>query len=63
MKRIEDSAFFNCHNLKELVIPASVTHIGSDAFKDCTKLTIKAPAGSFAQRYCERNNIPFEELK
>ncbi len=33
--------------------------IGTDAFKDCHKLTIHAPAGSYAEQYAKENNIPY----
>ena len=60
---IEYCAFFNCGNLTEVVIPASVTSIDDDAFLDCKKLTVKAPAGSCAQEFCEKNGIKFAELE
>ena len=63
VESIEDGAFYNCGNLTEIVIPASVTHIDADAFEGCNKLTVKAPADSLAQKYCEAKGIRFEELK
>lgn len=32
-------AFFNCKDLKSIIIPDSVTTIGNGSFKDCNKLT------------------------
>ena len=44
----------------DVVIPESVTRIGSWAFiSGCTDLTIHAPAGSCAEQYAKENNIPF----
>lgn len=43
---IGDSAFANCDNLNEIVIPASVTAIGESAFAHCSKLrNITLPDG------------------
>ena len=39
LKTIKESAFKGCSNLKSIVIPASVTTIGMNAFWDCTNLT------------------------
>ncbi len=47
-KFIDGSAFKYCGNLREIVIPESVTSIGSDVFSDCYYLTI----------YCEVKNKP-----
>ena len=52
-------AFFLCEALEDLWIPASVTEIHSRAIVDCPKLTIHAPAGSYAETYAKENNIPF----
>lgn len=62
VERIETCAFCNNASLKELVIPAGVTYIAKDAFEECEDLAIKAPAGSYAQKYCEENGIKFIEL-
>ena len=63
VERIETCAFCNNASLKELVIPAGVTYIAKDAFEECEDLAIKAPAGSYAQKYCEENGIKFAELE
>lgn len=39
-------AFFNCTNLKEVYIPASVTSISNGAFYNCTNVHITVAAGS-----------------
>ena len=56
---IGSAAFCWRRSLTRVTIPASVTSIGNRAFDDCPKLTIYAPAGSFAEQYAKENNIPF----
>ena len=57
--RIGYAAFAYCGGLTNIIIPDSVTEIGQEAFADCHKLTIHAPAGSYAEQYAKENNIPF----
>ena len=52
-------AFWFCRNLKSITIPESVTNIGEKAFVLCEKITISAPAGSYAQTYAKDNQIKF----
>ena len=59
VRKIGDYVLFGCVYLTDIVIPASVTEIGTGAFRDCHKLTIHAPAGSYAEQYAKENNIPF----
>ena len=56
---ISREAFMNCSELASIYIPENVTSIGILAFDGCKKLTIHAPAGSYAEQYAEENNIPF----
>lgn len=37
--RVSDNAFYNNSTLTDVILPNSVTIIGSNAFKDCTKIT------------------------
>ena len=55
-------AFWFCRNLKTITIPESVTSIGEKAFIFCEKLTISAPADSYAQAYAKENDIPFQAI-
>ena len=57
--QIGENAFAGCVFMTDICLPASVVEIGVDAFKDCHKLTIHAPAGSYAEDYAQENNIPF----
>lgn len=36
---VADSAFQNCANIEKIVLPSTVTHIGTNAFSGCSKLT------------------------
>lgn len=51
--------FDRCCNLKDLHIPASVVRIDSYIGSMRLKLTIHAPAGSYAEQYAKEHNIPF----
>lgn len=46
---IADRAFDNCTNLKDLIIPDSVTSIGGSAFWECSKLTTVNYTGTVDQ--------------
>ena len=53
---------FACTGLKHVYIEGKYTRIEKDAFYiglDAEKLTIHAPAGSYAETYAKENNIPF----
>ena len=56
---IEPSAFQGCSSLRHIRVPAGVATIGIWAFRDCPNLTIHAPAGSAAEKYANKNGIPF----
>lgn len=56
---IEDNAFDGCCNLISVTILNKLTSIGEDAFIDCDHLkSIITPAGSYAEEYAKKNNIP-----
>ena len=51
-------AFEYCIGLETVMIPKSVEFIGYDVFRGCEKLTIHAPAGSYAEQFAKENGIP-----
>ena len=62
---IGNDAFSFCESLTSITIPDSVTSIGKDAFlafAACREVTIRGEAGSYAEKYAKKNNIPFEVL-
>lgn len=56
---IMDSAFRNCTSLTGVTIPDSVNSIGWSVFYGCDNVTVYGKAGSYAEQYCEENEIPF----
>ena len=42
----------------DIVIPAGVTEIGELAFEGGSNLTLRTPAGSYAEQYAKKHNIP-----
>ena len=56
---IGNGAFFDCDSLTSITIPNSVTTIGKNAFYGCTSLTIQCNSGSYAEKYCEENNLEY----
>ena len=71
--KLDDFAFYGCY-LTSVIIPTSVVEIGENAFSIGSydedsdelyyvpnpELTVYGEAGSYAQAYCQKNNISFE---
>ena len=57
--KIEEEAFWDCPSLESVRIPDSVTDIRILAFAGCENLAIQAPAGSLAEQYAKKRQIPF----
>ena len=67
VKQIPNEAFAGCEALERIVIPASVTKIAQKAFScgwigQCPKLTIHAPAGSYAEQFAKERDISFQAI-
>lgn len=60
--KIGYDAFCYCDSLTSINIPDSVSEIGEEAFYNCYRLTIRASAGSTAERYAKENGIHFRPL-
>ena len=58
---IGDEVFCNYSDLRNIFLPKSLVKIGDDVFRKYKKLTIHAPAGSYAETYAKENGIRFIE--
>lgn len=57
---IDENAFLSA-SIEKVIIPTTVSSISSEAFpRDKSKVTIFAPAGSYAEEYASANGIRFE---
>ena len=61
LRSLGDRAFYGCRGLRLARLPGSLSTIGEDAFRRCPELVVRAPAGSFAEKYAKDRHIPFEE--
>lgn len=46
-------------SISAITLPASLSSIASSAFSGCENLTAKVYKGTYAEFYCQRNNIPY----
>lgn len=57
---IDNFVFYQCPQLTDVYIPATVTEINENSFADCKNpVTIHAPAGSYAEEYATANSFAF----
>ena len=64
--RLSGEAFSYPSNHLSVTLPASVVEIDPFVFypyPDESPITIHAPAGSYAEAYAKRHNIPFQPLE
>ena len=59
LKRIGNRAFEHCGALEHVYLPGAEMEIDGTAFLFCDRLTIHAPAGSYAEQFAKEHNIPF----
>ena len=62
VKKVEYRAFNNCSILEKIEIPQSVIEISNDAFNWGKNVTIYGEADSYAEKYANKNNIPFKQI-
>lgn len=68
VEEIDRNAFAQCWGLKTIVIPRTVMEIGveeegdtpGNVFLGCNNVTATVEPNSYAERYCERLEIPYE---
>ena len=54
---VGEYSFFKCNALEGITLSDKCESIGSDAFTECTSLSVTAPAGSYAAAECEKLGI------
>ena len=52
-------AFYNCLDLVNITLPASVSTIGYAAFDGSPSVSVVCPSGSYAERYARSYGIPY----
>ena len=57
--KIEKTAFYECTNLKKVVIPASVSKIADGCFNNTEDVTIYCWKDSAAHQFAEKYSIPY----
>ena len=62
MTTIGEDAFLRCKNLKEVVIPESVTMIEKDSFWECNSLFMQVNEGSYAHQYAIDKDIQYTAI-
>lgn len=60
VREIKETAFWDCKKLKDLWVSEKLNNVEPDAFPKGMRLTIHAPAGSFAEEYAKRKKFSFE---
>ena len=64
LTKLDQFVFYQCQDLTEVNIPATITSIADNTFADCpNKITINAPSGSYAINYAKTNNFEYKEVK
>ncbi|MBQ6796004.1 MAG: leucine-rich repeat protein [Clostridia bacterium] len=63
VKAVANYAFYNCYDMTEVTLPASLTDVKRNSFENGTSLTIKALEGTYAQMYAEYRGHTFEALE
>ncbi|HBH95295.1 MAG TPA: hypothetical protein DDX91_06045 [Ruminococcaceae bacterium] len=72
VEEIGEMSFANCITLERVYLPASIRKIKNSYFKDgpplsafynCPKVTVTVNGGSYSEKYCKRNNIPYKILE
>ena len=54
---LKQAQIISVDKLLSITIPDSVKSIGAEAFEYCEMLTVRAPEGSYAEKYCVENEI------
>lgn len=60
VETIGDHVFAHCVNLETITLPRSLEAIGDGAFWRCFNLTLRVPAGSWAEGYCKQQGLNYQ---
>ena len=52
-------AFYECPDLSGVTLPSTISSIGYAVFDGCPSLTLRCPAGSYAEQYAQSYAIPY----
>lgn len=64
LTKIDHYVFYQCQSLTDATIPATVTNIEADAFRDCpNKIVMHGAKGTYVQNYAKTNSFDFKEAK
>jgi len=59
LERIENAAFSNTLNLKEIYLPTSLSHISENAFYGVNSLVVHSAADSYAEKWAAEQGFTF----
>ena len=59
LEEIGSYAFYSCGSLLNLTLPEAVQSIGDRAFLLCLDIKLTVERGSYAERYCQSNELSF----
>ena len=51
--------FEDCHDLTSITLPESIAYIGNNVCDSCPNLIITVSRGSYAEEYCEENELAY----
>lgn len=63
VKAVANYAFYDCYDMTEVTLPASLTDVKRNSFESGRSLTVKAMEGTYAQIYAEYRGHYFEALE
>lgn len=62
VETIGDYAFANIESLQNIIIPNTIKHIGRNAFRNSTNVTITGAPKGYARAWAHENGIPFNPI-
>ena len=56
------SQAFAYSSISSVFLPSSIEYIGPDAFTGCDRLICRVLPGTYAEKYCRANQVPYESI-